>query len=207
MATNTERTERTRSILISTARELIAQEGYAATSTPMITKEAGLSRGALYHHFEDKAALFRAVIEVEQERVASVIEQVPLADDPVDTMLIAGEAFLNAMSDQGSRRLIYVEGPAVLGEETMRAIDAEHGGRTLAEGIRDAIDAGALKPMPAEAMADLLSAAYDRAAAENTPEHREAIHILISSLRTDLVSARGRNGRVRGAGSSLPKRS
>lgn len=190
MATNTERTERTRRMLISTARDLIAQDGYAATSTPMITREAGVSRGALYHHFVDKAALFRAVIDEEQERVASVIERVPESDDPVDTLLAAGEAFLDAMRDQGSRRLIYVEGPAVLGEQVMRAIDAEHGGRTLAEGIHDAIAAGSLRPMPAAAMADLLSAAYDRAAAENTPEHREAIRILISSLRANQEPAR-----------------
>lgn len=184
MVSNVKRTERSRNALINAARALFAQDGYAETSTPRITEEAGLSRGALYHHFGDKLGLFRAVIEAEQDRVTAAISAVPFDDDdPVGTIIVAGEGFLDAMRDAGARRLLYVEGSSVLGEQAMREIDVERGGQTLAMAIEAAIESGVFRPLPVRAMADLMSAAYDRAAVEGTPEHRLAIRELVEGLR------------------------
>src|SRR5688500_4173058 len=71
---NAIRSERTRSALLDTARSRFATDGYAATSTPAIVEEAGVSRGALYHHFSDKAELFQAVVERERGMMAAYIE-------------------------------------------------------------------------------------------------------------------------------------
>src|SRR5688572_2283235 len=81
---NPERTARTRAALVQAARAAFATNGFTATSTPRIAEDAGVSRGALYHHFADKAELFRAVVEHEQAAVATAIEQATsTVDDPL----------------------------------------------------------------------------------------------------------------------------
>ena len=72
---NRERTEATKRALIDAARVLFVERGYAETATPDIVQMAGVTRGALYHHFEDKRALFRAVVEQEAGAVAAAIEE------------------------------------------------------------------------------------------------------------------------------------
>src|SRR5262245_52279085 len=132
---NVERTARTRAALIQAARTAFATEGYVATSTPGIAQDAGVSRGALYHHFADKAELFRAVDEHEQAAVATAIEQATANQaDPLAALRIGGETYLETMRDPGRRRILLVDGPAILGNDAMREIDQRHGGRTLAEG-------------------------------------------------------------------------
>src|SRR5262245_23729049 len=72
---NQERTETTRGALIEAARKLFIEKGYAHTATPDVVAAAGVTRGALYHHFQDKQALFKAVVEQEAARVAAAIER------------------------------------------------------------------------------------------------------------------------------------
>ena len=72
--TNAERSRLMRARLLDVARSLFVERGFHETSTPEIAMEAKVTRGALYHHFEDKLALFRAVVEREADSVASVIE-------------------------------------------------------------------------------------------------------------------------------------
>lgn len=185
---NAIRSDRTRTALVTAARDLFATEGYAATSTPAIVAAAGLTRGALYHHFDDKAGLFRAVVEHEQATVASEIEIASddAAYDPMAAIRQGGEAFLDAMRDPGRRRILLVDGPAVLGTEAMREIDARHAGRTLVAGVGAAIAAGQMRPLPAGALADLLNAAFDRVAEadDDRGEYRLALRGLIDGLRT-----------------------
>lgn len=184
---NPERAERTRTALLDAARRLFAEDGYAATSTPDVAVAAGLTRGALYHHFRDKQDLFRGVVEREQTAVAAAIEVASGdRDDPVDAVRAGGEAFLDAMADEGRRRILLIDGPAVLGVEEMRALEARHAARTLVVGVQHAIDAGAMRPLPAEALADLLDAAFDRVtmADDASGAHRTALWGLLEGLRT-----------------------
>ena len=157
---NRERSDRMRARLVETGRRLFVAKGYAATGTPEIVAAAGVTRGALYHHFADKAALFDAVIVAEAQAVAEAIgaAEDPAAD-PVQALVGGGQAFLAAMAWPGRAQLLLVQAPAVLGPARLAAIGAETGGRTLAEGLRAA---GA--PEPVSVMAQLLSAAHDRAA-------------------------------------------
>lgn len=161
---NRERSEVTRAALIGAARRAFVEQGYAATGTPEIADAAGVTRGALYHHFDDKQALFRAVIEAESAAVAAEIEAAPAGGSPVEALIAGGEAYLAAMAAPGRTRVLLIEAPAVLGRAEVDAIDARHGVRTLREGLAAAIGSGALAPLPVEATAQLLGAAFDRAA-------------------------------------------
>ena len=185
---NAVRSERTRVVLIAAARDLFATGGYAATSTPDIVRQANVSRGALYHHFANKLGLFRAVVDAEQATVAWEIDAASgHADDPIAAIRLGGEAFLEAMHDPGRRRILLIDGPAVLGTATMREIDARHAGHTLVEGVQAAIDAGRIRPLPAVGLAALLNAAFDRVAEaeDEQGEYRLALWGLIDGLRTD----------------------
>ncbi|WP_309083125.1 TetR family transcriptional regulator [Chelativorans sp.] len=162
---NRERSEETRDRLIEAARQLFVEKSYAETGTPEIVHAAGVTRGALYHHFADKQALFRAVVEREAERVAQEVEAKAGGDlAPLDALIAGGGAFLAAMAAPGRARLLLLDGPAVLGRAAMDEIDGRHGNRTLREGLEAAIEAGALRPLPLDALTALLGAAFDRAA-------------------------------------------
>ncbi|MBY4896165.1 TetR/AcrR family transcriptional regulator [Cupriavidus sp. AU9028] len=163
--TNRERTDTTRAALIAAARALFVEKGYAATSTPEIVAAAGITRGALYHHFEDKRALFRAVVEEEMRQVAEEIERAaPAADDARAALVAGSEAYLAAMTVTGRTRLMLVDGPAVLGVAEALALDQAWAGRTLREGLAAALDSRLAPPLTIAALATLLSAAFDRAA-------------------------------------------
>lgn len=163
--TNRQRTEETRSALIAAARTSFVDKGYADTGTPEIVAAAGVTRGALYHHFADKQALFQAVVEDEAARVAAAIDRAVPADAEGAAALIAGgDGFLSAMAEPGRVRLLLVDGPAVLGPAAMAEIDARTGGQTLREGLAAALPPGRADEAALMALADLLSAAHDRAA-------------------------------------------
>jgi len=89
------------------------------------------------------------------------------------------------MRDAGRGRILLIDGPAVLGSQAMREIDARHAGRTLAEGVQAAIDAGRMQPLPAATLAALLNAAFDTVAEydDERGEYRRALWGLIESLR------------------------
>lgn len=164
---NRERSDRTRAAILEAARALFVARGYADTATPDIVAAAGLTRGALYHHFDDKKALFRAVIESEARAVAATIEE-SAGDGPAarEALLAGAAAYFDAMAAPGRVRLLLLDGPAVLGVTEMAAIDAAHGGRTLEEGLAAAMAPQRPEDKTIKATAFLLSAAFDRAALE-----------------------------------------
>lgn len=193
--TQSERREETRGLLLGAARALFAEKGFAETSTPEIVAKAGVTRGALYHHFADKTALFAAVVEAEHAAVAQGIEAAgdAMPSDPVAALLAGSAAFFDAMSDAGRRRILLVDAPAVLGRAALDEIDARHGLETLVCGLRDAMDAGAIKRLPVEPLAQLFGALFDRAAlapVERQGEFREAMAAMLEGLRVSSSSQR-----------------
>jgi len=186
--TQSERREETRGLLLAAARALFAERGYAETSTPDIVAKAGVTRGALYHHFTDKTALFAAVVEAEHAAVADSIEAAgdTQPTDPVAALLAGSRAFFDAMSDAGRRRIMLVDAPAVLGRAALDEIDARHGLDTLVCGLRDAMEAGAIKRLPILPLAQLFGALFDRAAlapVEQQGEFQEALAAMLEGLR------------------------
>jgi len=188
---NQQRTEATRSALIDAARRLFVEKGYAETSTPEIVATAGVTRGALYHHFADKQALFRAVAELESAAVAHEIEQATPAElPPKEALIHGGETFLRAMAVGGRTRLLLLDGPAVLGRAEMDEIDNANGSRTLREGVTEAMRLGIVTALPVEALTALLAAAFDRAALAveaggKVEDYRQVLAALIGGLMSD----------------------
>lgn len=190
---NRERSGETREKLIEAARRLFVEKSYAETSTPEIVAAAGLTRGALYHHFADKQALFRAVVEREAEQVAEEIEaQAGTVAPPAEALILGGDAFLAAMAVPGRTRLLLLDGPAVLGRATMDEIDGRHGNRTLREGLEAAMQAGAVRDLPLEPLTVLLAAAYDRAAlAIEEGANAESFRTVLAALIRALAEEQG----------------
>jgi AcrR family transcriptional regulator len=161
--TNRERTEATRLALIEAARALFVGKGYGDTSTPEIATAAGITRGALYHHFADKRDLFRQVLLREGEAVAADIEAAtPEQLSPREALLEGSKAYLNAMTAPGRTRLLLIDGPAVLGMAEVMAMDDATSAKSLRQGLeRAGLGKGEVS---LDALTPLLAAAFDRAA-------------------------------------------
>lgn len=191
--TNRDRTAEMRSRLLAAARALFVGKGYAETGTPEIVAAAGVTRGALYHHFPDKRALFRAVVEAEAAAVAAEVASAAEGGDALAGLLSGARAYLAAMAVPGRTRLLLLEAPAVLGAAEARSIDEGHAERTLREGLAAAMRTGDLPPLPLEALTSLLSAMFDRAAldAAETGRAGEALAVIEMVLAGLSGAARG----------------
>lgn len=188
---NRERSDTTRAAILDAARGLFVTRGYADTSTPDIVAAAGLTRGALYHHFEDKKALFRAVAEREAISVATSIEQATSRDlSAREALKVGARAYFDAMREPGRIRLLLLDGPAVLGKREMMEIDAANAQRTLEEGIAEAMAPFTVSADRLSAMASLLSAAFDRAALDIADGASSEVYVeTIGTLIDRMVSA------------------
>lgn len=185
---NRDRTAATRAALLKAARALFIEKGYADTGTPEIVAAAKVTRGALYHHFSDKAGLLRAIVEAEAKEVASTIEHATRdAETPLDALTEGADAYFEAMRTPGRARLLLLEGPVVLGTDEMAAIDSASGGQTLLDGLRLADRDDRLAGVPLKQLSEMLSAAFDRAAlaiaggAREAP-YRDAARSLLKAL-------------------------
>jgi AcrR family transcriptional regulator len=114
--------EATRNLLIDVARQSFTDHGYAATSIDDVIKQAGVARGALYHHFAGKEALFQAVYEqVEGEVVARVLEAAASQPTPWDSVRAGLSAFLDACLEPAFRRIVVLDSVSVLHAQEMAA--------------------------------------------------------------------------------------
>ncbi len=191
---NAQRTRETRGRILWAARNLFAEKGYAASSTPAIVAAAKVTRGAMYHHFPDKAAVFAAVVGIELADVGQRMSKAALTNpDPVEQLILGGEAYVVAMAEPGRRRILLIEGPAVLGAERMEAMRAQHLKSRLDAGLRQVVAAGIVPELPVGPLADLLAALFDRVALtadrENFTGYRLALRALIGGLKTPPAAA------------------
>ncbi len=158
--------EATTAALLQAARDLFASRGYANVATEEIVQMAGVTRGALYHHFRGgKEELFRAVlVQVSAETVQRVAQAAAATDDSWTALLEGAEAFLDASATQEVQRIMLVDGPSVLGWDVWRAIDADYGLGVLEAAVKRAMEAGRLLPASTAATAHVLAGALDEAA-------------------------------------------
>jgi AcrR family transcriptional regulator len=155
--TQQERSTVTTGTLIDAARKLFAAQGYAGTSLDDVARESDVTKGALYHHFEDKTALFRAVFEGEQRRLAAqVAEAHARQSDRWKGFHMGCRAFLDALLESGVQRIALLDAPAVLGWDGMRAIEARYSFALLLRGLEFAIADGRIAPRVAEPLAHML---------------------------------------------------
>jgi AcrR family transcriptional regulator len=192
--TQQERSAATRDALISAARRLWGLRGYAEVGTPEIAKAAGVTRGAMYHQFADKAALFRDVVEaVEQDvmtRMATVVASSG-AKTPADAIRAAVDAWLEVSGDPEVRQLVLLDAPRVLGWAAFRDVAQRYSLGMTEQLLTEAIRAGQLARQPVRPLAHVLIGALDEAAmaiatAEDPKrarrETRQVLHRLIDGM-------------------------
>jgi AcrR family transcriptional regulator len=155
----------TREALINAALELFTERGYAEVGTEEIVARAKVTRGALYHHFQDKRDLFRAVFErVEADLMERIAANMGGAEDPWDLMITGMRSFLDACEEPAVKQISLTDAPAVLGWEEWREIDNRHGLGLTRAALEGAVAAGAIRPIAVEPMSHLFVAAFSEAA-------------------------------------------
>ena len=155
----------TRQALVEAALELFSERGYAQVGTEEIVEAARVTRGALYHHFEDKRDLFRAVFErVEEDLVARIGAQMEDVTDPWDVIVTGMGAMLDACEEPAVKRVGLTDAPAVLGWAEWRATDERYGLGLMRAALAGAIDAGVVRPAPVDALSHLMLGALSEAA-------------------------------------------
>lgn len=191
-STRAERQAQTRRALLCEGRRLFASRGYGPVGLAEIVSAAGVTKGALYHHFESKAELFAAVLgEVAQEVAEQVSGDAVEHDDPWEQLLAGCRAFLGASTAPGVQQIMLLDGPAILGWARWRAIDEQTSARHLTGALETLAATGAIAPQPIEPLARLLSGAMNEAALwladqadrQAIDEVWAALHQMLESLR------------------------
>ncbi|MBA3865367.1 MAG: TetR/AcrR family transcriptional regulator [Solirubrobacterales bacterium] len=191
----TERSEATRAALMSAARRLFTERGYDGVAAEEIVRAAGVTRGALYHHFGGKAELLEAVyerLEAEStERVARIVLGSEL-ESPLAAMKAGIGAFLDECAEPELQRIALHDAPAVLGWDRWREIAAANGLGLIEASLIAAIEAGEIRPLPVKPMAHLLIGALDEAAmlvarSEDPASRAEVTEVLLALLESFAV--------------------
>jgi AcrR family transcriptional regulator len=187
------RREQTRRALISEARRLFSAHRYGSVGLSEIVEATGVTKGALYHHFDGKAALFRAVLEDVQDEVGRRVAAAAEAHTGAWDQLVAGShEFLDATLAPEIQQIMLIDGPAVLGWSQWRALDESASGMHLAEILDELIKVGELADQPVAPLARLLSGAMNEAALwlasdaasdEDRPDTHAALDRLLAALR------------------------
>ncbi|MEO3787378.1 TetR/AcrR family transcriptional regulator [Actinocorallia sp. B10E7] len=160
-----DRAEATRAALISAARRLFVANGYHATGTEEIVAVSGVgTRGALYHHFKDKKALFQAVFEQVQEDMLANAATAERPDDALGRLRAGLSGFLDASLNAEVQRILLIDGPAVLGWRTWRAMEERYGLGAIRAFLKAAVAEKTLPDRPVDALAHILLAAIAEAA-------------------------------------------
>jgi AcrR family transcriptional regulator len=163
--TQAERRTHTRAALMAAGRALFTERGFAGAGREEIVERAGLTRGALYHHFASKEELFAAVYEaVESDLCDAVVAAAAGSSDPVEGLRLGAFAFLDAAATEEVRRIVLLDGPAVLPPEVQHEIAQRYGLGLVREALRTADAAGRLKVGPVDLLAPVLLAALHEAA-------------------------------------------
>ncbi len=161
MPTKREQREATTAALREVAARLFAEHGYAGIGLEDVAAAAAVTRGAVYHHFRSKEGLFRSVLALLHEEVGREVSAAAgPEDDPWRQLLAGSRAFLAAASHPARRRIMLVDGPAVLGWEVWRELDAENSERLL----REALEESGIEGPELDALTVMLSGAMNEAA-------------------------------------------
>jgi AcrR family transcriptional regulator len=165
MATQAERREKTRASIIKAARRLFGDHGFAATTIDDIAAGARVAKGAVYHHFPTKEVVFEAVFDQVSLDLVSELDRLSRAEnDPLAAMAAGTQGYFAACSKGPTGQIILRDGPAVLGWERWREIDAKHFGGKFPRALTAAMEAGVIARQPVEPLARLLLGAVTEAA-------------------------------------------
>jgi AcrR family transcriptional regulator len=192
--------EATRATIVGAARALFGEQGYAATSTEDIVARAGVTKGALYHHFDGKPHLFRIVLE---QVLAEISERVVaiLWEPGLQALVDGSMAWVDAHQDPAVRQIVVRDARAVLDVATMRDIETRFGVVPVRARLRMAVTAGVIDDQPLRPLALMLIGALREATlhiadADDPATAREEVHRLVERIL----------GAFRSAGSNAARR-
>jgi AcrR family transcriptional regulator len=186
----------TRGALITAARRLFTERGYDGVGTEEIVRAAGVTRGALYHHFGGKRELLDAAYEQLEAESTARVARVVLGSElesPLQAMKAGIAAFLDECAEPELRQIALHDAPAVLGWERWREIGAANGLGLIEASLGAAIEAGEIRPLPVKPMAHLLLGALDEAAmlvarSDDPAGRAEVTAVLLAVLESFAVS-------------------
>ncbi|WP_433017148.1 TetR/AcrR family transcriptional regulator [Kribbella sp. CA-294648] len=166
MPTRTKAQQRveTTAALVAAARELFADKGYGQVSLAEIVDAAGVTKGALYHYFDGKDALFQAVLEQIHTEVAERIEQATEGLDSWQQLVVGCRTFLTASAEPHRQQIMLIDAPSVLGWGTWRRLDASTSMQHLIDVLARLVKEGEIPQQPVVPLAHLLSGAMNEAA-------------------------------------------
>ncbi|MBV9795582.1 MAG: TetR/AcrR family transcriptional regulator [Actinobacteria bacterium] len=184
----------TRAALVASARRLFAAQGFDATGTEQIVADARVTRGALYHHFRDKADLFRAVMAEAAGSVAQRLIDEQLASEaasPLAEIQAGIAAYLDVCVTGDFQRIVLVDGPRVLGSDAWDELVERYGRGILEEWLERCVQAGDLDAVPIRALARLLIAMLTEASlaiarSAEPPATRDELGMVLERLLAGL---------------------
>lgn len=169
------------------ARRMFSKRGYGNTSMEEIVQKAGVTRGALYHHFSGKKELFLRVFEDALDDVAKCVEKPPgKARNTWEKLLAATYAYLIACVDPKLQQIILIDAPAILGWEVWRRVDEERSMHILKGLLTKLMDEGVIESMPLDALAHVISGAVNESVlwVAQSPNSQKALDEVWSTLRS-----------------------
>jgi AcrR family transcriptional regulator len=181
----------TRRSLVAEARHLFGERGYAATSVDEIVRAAGVTKGALYHHFADKDDLFRAVVEDVKGELTGIVGgaflEAATEPDALDTVTRGCLAFIDVHRDPAVQRITILDARAVLDAATRRDLDARYEVAVIRGALRRAVRRGVIDPQPLGTLAHVIAGALGEACAllaeaEDEASVREEVRTVVSRL-------------------------
>jgi AcrR family transcriptional regulator len=179
-----ERSDTTRAALTAAARELFAERGFHDTPAELVVRRAGVTSGALYHHFQDKRGLFRAAFDaVERSLAQRVAAAARLGRDPWDRLERGVVEYLRACPEPEVRRIVLQDGPSVLGWEEWHEMDAAHHLRPLAAALAASMRSGLMEARPPKPLARVLLGALTEAGLAASDDAGGALETILWLLR------------------------
>jgi AcrR family transcriptional regulator len=157
MSSKAQQSEATRRKLLRVGRDLFARRGFNDVPTEEIVRRAGVTRGALYHHFRDKRDLFAAVVEQLEQEVSERVAQAALTkSDAWEQQRAAIDVYLDVCLEPAVQRILLTDAPSVRGLAAWREIEARYGLGLVSAGLGAVMEAGFIDEQPIEPLAHLL---------------------------------------------------
>ncbi len=165
MATQQERRVATRAAIIKAAQKRFGDPGFDATKIDDIAAEAGVAKGAVYHHFKNKNEIFEAVFDqVSSEVVAAMVSDIEPGGETLETLMHSMKRFFDLCAPAQVSRIMLLDGPVVLGHANWQRLDARHFGGLVTHALKEAMDAGAIRQQPLEPLSRILLGGIQAAA-------------------------------------------
>jgi AcrR family transcriptional regulator len=186
MATQAERRETTRGAIVDAAKELFVEHGFDQTSVTDILERAGISRGALYHHFAAKEDVFAAVfVMTSTDAIRQAVRRIPPNSTPIDALLAGCLGWLDAVKDPAIHRILFVDGPSALGWERLRTLEEATSLGLMRTGVARAVESKEIKVPSVDLAARLLNGLLAEAALilqGGGPARRRDVRALVTAM-------------------------